>query len=110
MNGYSLFEPDILLNDQWRAMSRRRSALSSEKRLMLGVLRSALESYQKYVFACDGEQLELFEEAVEWIGCNDNEWFFSFRNICENLDINPAYLRRRLMKWHQDAVRTQASA
>lgn len=110
MKGHSLFEPDILMNDQWGAMSGQRGTMSSEKRLMLGVLKSALESYQKCAFAREGQALELFEEVVEWIDCEDRRWFFSFRNICENLEINPAYLRRRLMEWHQGAVRSRASA
>ena len=46
-----LFEPDVLITDQFVTARRRRSALSSEKRLMLAVLENALDDYQKYVHA-----------------------------------------------------------
>jgi len=108
MGNSGLFEPDVLMSDEWAATFRYGAAMTSEKKLMLAVLKSALQSYQKYAFARTAQELELFNEAAEWIDCDEQtEWFFSFRNICENLAINPGFLRRRLIEWRQDAVRSQ---
>ena len=40
------------------------------------------------------------EEARQWFAAEDeSEWIFSFKNICEALGIDPAYLRRGLIRW-----------
>ena len=101
MTNRDLFEPDVLLTEQFSAARRRRAAVSSEKRLMLAVLENALDYYQKYILAQDRAGRELFEEAKEWIECTSNEGVFSFENIGEMLDINQGYLRRGLAVWHQ---------
>ena len=99
MTDRPLFEPDVLLSEQFSAARRRRAAVSSEKRLMLAVLENALDYYQKYILATDRAGRELFEEAAQWIECTSNEDLFSFENISETLDINPGYLRRGLAAW-----------
>lgn len=100
MTDRALFEPDVLLSEQFSAARRRRAAVSSEKRLMLAVLENALDYYQKYILATDRVGRELFEEAAQWIECTSNKDLFSFENISETLDINPGYLRRGLAAWH----------
>lgn len=101
MSDRGLFEPDVLLRDQFGLRSG--ATVSREKRLMLAVLENALDSYQKYVFASDGQGRQMFEEAVEWLESTNTDWLFSYRNICETLDINPDYLRRGLEGWRQRA-------
>ena len=101
MTDRGLFEPDVLLTEQFSAARRRRATISSEKRLMLAVLENALDYYQKYILAHDRAGRGLFEEAAEWIACTSNEDLFSFENISETLDINPDYLRRGLAVWHK---------
>jgi hypothetical protein len=104
MEAAGLFEPDVLMGDEWGATFRRRGAMSSEKRLMLAVLKNALQSYQKYALAENAHESQLFDEVAEWIDCDYSEWFFSFQSICENLEINPVYLRRRLVEWRRHAL------
>jgi hypothetical protein len=96
---FGLFEPDALLPAQFYAAFRGGSAVRGEKRLMLAVLEDALDCYQKYAFSRDVHGRQLFDEACEWIGSANREWFFSFENICETLEINPEYLRRGLDRW-----------
>lgn len=102
MSDRGLFEPDVLLRDQFTMRSG--AAVSREKRLMLAVLENALDSYQKYVFARDGQGRQMFDEAVEWLDSTNADWLFSYRNICETLDINPDYLRRGLEGWRRRAA------
>lgn len=105
---FGLFEPDALLPAQFYAAFRGGSAVRGEKRLMLAVLEDALDCYQKYAFARDGHGRQLFDEACEWIGSEGRDWFFSFENICETLEINPEYLRRGLDRWRNCKIGIQA--
>ncbi len=72
---------------------------------MLAVLQDALDCYQKYAFAKDGHGQQLFADANDWITCDDRNWYFSFENICETLEISPEYLRRGVRDWKQRAHR-----
>ena len=104
---FGLFEPDALLPAQFYAAFRGGSAVRGEKRLMLAVLEDALDCYQKYAFARDGHGRQLFAEACEWIASESREWFFSFENICETLEITPEYLRRGLETWRAKMTAVQ---
>ncbi len=103
-----LFEPDVLLRDSFGVRSG--AMVSREKRLMLAVLENALDSYQKYVLARDGQGRQMYEEAVEWLESTNTDWLFSYRNICETLDINADYLRRGLEGWRLRATTVTAPA
>jgi hypothetical protein len=100
---FGLFEPDALLPAQFYAAFRGGSAVRGEKRLMLAVLQDALDCYQKYAFAKDPPGQQLFSEADSWITCDDRNWYFSFENICETLEISPDYLRHGVVRWKSSA-------
>ena len=81
-----------------------------EQRLMLAMLESATEDFQKYVLATDKRGKQLFLAAEEWILATDDPSFFSFECICEHLNFNPCYMRKGLMRWKAaklDAQRKQ---
>ena len=63
----SLFQPDTLLPAQFLDTYRRKAHLEPETSLMLAVLEDAVACYQKYALAREGNGLELFREAEEWI-------------------------------------------
>ncbi len=101
-----LFEPDALLPAQFYAAFRGGSHVKGERRLMLAVLQDALDCYQKYAFSKDGAGRQLFQDADSWINCDDRDWYFSFENICETLEINPEYLRRGVARWRSQSLST----
>jgi hypothetical protein len=70
-----------------------------EKKLMLAVLESATEDFQKYILASHKRGKELFQQAEDWILDTDDESFFSFENICEHLELNPSYMRQGFVRW-----------
>ena len=110
MTDRGLFEPDVLITEQFTTARRRAAALSSEKRLMLAVLANALDDYQRYLGATDRSGRALFADAAEWIGCTSNQDPFSFENISETLDINPGYFRRGVAAWRQRLLDTRSRA
>ena len=65
-SGGGLFEPDILLPNQYFAAFRRGRAVEGERRLMLAVLEDAVDSYRKYALARDPREQACFLEAREW--------------------------------------------
>jgi hypothetical protein len=100
-SGAGLFEPDILLPNQYFAAFRRGRAVEGERRLMLAVLEDAVDSYRKHALARDPREQACFDEAREWFLSTDRSWLFAFENICDVLEMNAEYLRSGLDKWRR---------
>jgi hypothetical protein len=63
----------------------KRNIREGEERLMLAVLESAVEDFQKYLLARKPSGKQLFQHAEDWFLEKDSEELFSFENICETL-------------------------
>jgi hypothetical protein len=88
----------------------RKAIRDGEQRLMLAMLESATEDFQKYLLANDKRGKQLFLEAEQWILATDDPSFFSFENICDYLKFDPCYMRKGFMRWKAaklDAYRKQ---
>jgi hypothetical protein len=73
---------------------------------MVAVLEDAAQCFRKHLFAIDRRGQSLFEEAEEWIMEEETGAAFSFRHICEALDLEPRYIRAELRRWqHQESHR-----
>jgi hypothetical protein len=79
-----------------------------EEGLMLAVLDNAIECFQKYVLAQREREKRLFREAEEWIVEKDSDWFFSFENICETLQLYPDYIRQGLLCWKEAKLKSHS--
>ena len=84
----------------------KRLLRDGEERLMLAVLESAVEDFQKYVFAQDKRGKELFQQAEEWILETGSSSFFSFENICAHLQLAPDYVRRGFLCWKETQLKS----
>jgi len=84
----------------------RKDIHEGEERLMLAVLESAVEDFQKYVLARNPSGKKLFQEAEEWFLEKDSDELFSFENICETLQLHPDYIRQGLMVWKETQLKT----
>ncbi len=91
------FEPDFLVPVQFFDLTRRRSMLDGETRLLFAVLEDAVRCYVKTLNSsrrCDREQ---FEEVQHWFNSEAGTRSpFSFEYVCDVLTIEPETLRRRL--------------
>lgn len=103
-----LFQPDTVVAFQYFDNLRRWNLFEPEKRLMLAILEDAVNSFQDNVLAESGKAKKLFDEAEEWILEEDNDWIFSFGNICEVLGFDPRYLRLGLLRWKQRQLTNHA--
>jgi hypothetical protein len=77
----------------------RRTVREGEQELMLAVLEDAVNSFQSYLMAGNESERKQFEEVERWIRGRNNDWLFSFDNICETLGLDPGYVRMGLMAW-----------
>ena len=100
----SLFQPDVLLGDQYLENCRRKIPLEPEKALLLAVLDDGVRCFQDNIFSENKKKRMLFDEAVEWLFSDESSDIFSFVSICAVLGLDPGYLRRGLREWEQRAV------
>ena len=107
---FSLFEPDILLSEQYLDSIRTKAIRDPEKRLMLAILEDAISCFQAGLVARSNRQQALCREADEWIFENEREWPFSFENLCEALDLDAGYIRKGLIRWRTKALSGEVKA
>lgn len=94
-----LLQPNALLPSQFFAALKRRVEHEPERRLLAALLLDAVECFQKNLFARERKKRQLFLEAEQWIASTDRSWPFSFENACEQLELNPEYIRKGLFAW-----------
>jgi hypothetical protein len=94
------FHPILWTTKSLKDSSRRTSERGEEK-LMLAVLASAIQHFQKHVLSKDEKGRILFQEAEEWFLERDSDQLFSFEYICETLRLHPDYIRQGLMSWKE---------
>lgn len=104
----SMFQPDTMLPSQYFAAMRKRVPQEAEYRLIVAVLEDAIDCFQKHCDARDAKTRQLFEDAAEWVGSEDRTWPFSFLNICDVLNLDPAYVREGLEQ-HRERRLSQLS-
>jgi hypothetical protein len=87
----------------------KKNLREGEERLMLAVLESAVEDFQKYVLARKPSGKKLFQQAEEWFLEKESEELFSFENICETLQLHPDYIRQGLMVWKEAKLKLSSA-
>ena len=93
----SLFQADTLAPQQYQQSARRTLFQEPEQELMFAVLKDAICCFQKYASARDKMRTRLYLEARKWLMEEDNDWPFSFANICETIGLSPQYVRAGLL-------------
>ena len=83
----------------------KKTIREGEERLMLAVLESAIEDFQKYVLARKPSGKKLFQQAEEWFLEKDSDELFSFENICETLGLHPDPIRKGLQVWKEARIK-----
>ena len=93
-----ILEPDIFLPSEFYGAGGLSRHLEGEKRLMIAILKDAVECLNKYRGARSSLGSSQYQNALEWIEDEGTEWLFSFNNICDLLGFDPDYLRKVLIK------------
>jgi len=93
-----ILEPDVFLPSQFYGTGGLSRKLEGEKRLMIAVLKDAVECLEKYRESRSSMGRSNYENAIEWVMDNSTDWLFSFTNICDLLGFDPEYMRDVLLK------------
>lgn len=93
-----ILEPDIFLPSQFYGAKGLSRQLEGEKRLMIAILKDAVECLDKYRGSQNGLGQGQYQDALDWIQDEGTDWLFSFTNICDLLGFDPEYLRGVLLK------------
>ena len=93
-----IVEPDVFLPSQFYGSGGLSRQLDGEKRLMIAILKDAVECLNKYRGARSSSGHGHYQNALEWVEDEGTEWLFSFNNICDLLGFDPDYLRKVLLK------------
>jgi|SRR4030095_596135 hypothetical protein len=99
-----LFQPDVLLAEQYIDNFRRKVPLEPERALLLAVLDDAVRCFQDNVLPQNKKKQMLFDEAQEWLFSDEANGIFSFVSICTLFGLDPGYIRRGLRQWQEQAL------
>jgi len=95
-----LFESDTLLPERYYSALRKSYHGDPERRLLAAILEDVVARLSIDPRYATSRQRRDFRDAKHWLNApDDNEWVFSFRNICEALGIDSSYLRGGLNRW-----------
>lgn len=64
-----------------------------ERNLLAALLFDGIQSYMAYFFAKGTNAKTKYREAYSWIHSRNDDYVFSFENVCEALGLDPEYLR-----------------
>ncbi|MDH3443997.1 MAG: hypothetical protein OEN50_08755 [Deltaproteobacteria bacterium] len=101
-----ILEPDVFLPSQFYGTGALSRNLEGEKRLMIAILKDAVECLEKYRAARSGPGLGHYLNALDWVQDKSTEWLFSFTNICDLLGFDPDYMREVLLKRENKYVKS----
>ncbi len=81
----------------------RRGAATTEplRRLMVATLVDAVRCFQTKFEARQQARRQEFAEVRTWIFSDEDNGPFSFRAVCDELEIDPKAIRKGLMRWEQ---------
>ena len=93
----NLFSTPILPEQYYEIYrgDRFQRADNAEKKLLSAILLDGVKSFIRAASETFGKSTQSFEQscALSWVYSHEREYVFSFENVCENLGINPDYLR-----------------
>lgn len=102
-----ILEPDIFLPSQFYGSGGLSRQLEGKKRLMIAILKDAVECLEKYRDARNGSARINYQNAIEWVEDTSTDSLYSFNNICDLLGFDPAYLRETLLRRENRYIKPQ---
>ncbi len=91
------FHVDPVVTDQFFGHFSSPGPAGPEKELLIAILADAFECYWKFTKSRKNAEVKLFQEARDWIFAKNEDAPLSFINVCDELRLDPAYLRQRLL-------------
>jgi hypothetical protein len=102
-----ILEPDVFLPSQFYGTGGLSRKLEGEKRLMIAILKDAVECLDKYRGARSSSGRSNYLSALDWVEDKSTDWLFSFTNICDLLGFDPDYMRGVLLKRENKGIKPE---
>jgi hypothetical protein len=97
-------QPDVLCTHEYLHVYQGKPSDTPERRLMAAVLRDAIDCYLRDCCAANRHRKRSYREAEEWFFSGDDHGVFSLYNVCGILNLDPGYIRRRLLRYKEPNV------
>lgn len=68
---------------------------------MHAILEEAIKTFRMHASSKSGRDYRHFLDAQLWIMARNDDWLFSFENICEVLGLDPDFVRSGLTRWKE---------
>lgn len=72
-------------------------SMTGNREMAAGVFKQAKQDLRLFHRARIPRERELYSDAYSWVISEDAEWPFSFRNVCQLLDLSPEETRQELL-------------
>ncbi len=89
----NLFHPDTLTEHTWENLNVQK-ALTPELEMYAEMLKVAVNDCLKHLFAQDSKTYANYRDAERWIFDDSTDSITDFCIICDNLKLEPSYVRR----------------
>ena len=87
----------------------KRNIREGEERLLLAMLESGIENFQKYFLARHTSGKKLFQQAEDWFWEKNSDEPLSFGYVCETLGLHPDHMRKGLLVWKEARIKRPLS-
>lgn len=95
------FRADAVMPAQFYSARPGSASVEPIIRLMAGVLIDAVRSFQSNFEARNAGRRQEFLEARLWIFDDRGTGPFSFRSVCDSLEVDPRGLRNWIVRWQE---------
>ena len=95
------FRADAVMPAQFYPARRRSASVEPIMRLMAGILIDAVRCFQNNFEARHPNRRQEFKEARLWIFDDWGTGPFSFRSVCESLEVDQLGLRNWIVRWQE---------
>ena len=95
------FRADAVMPAQFYPARRRSASVEPIMRLMAGILIDAVRCFQNNFEASHPGGRQKFREARLWIFDDEGGGPFSFRSVCDSLELDPRGLRNWIIRWQE---------
>jgi hypothetical protein len=93
---------DIEMLYEYLLVYRSKPGREPEIMLMMAVLEDAIRCYVKYCTATNRGGKRRFKETKDWFFNTNDDWLFSFENLCGIFALDPGYVRRGLLQYERN--------
>jgi hypothetical protein len=104
LDGGEALEPYAILPAQFYVPRHRVSDGEALRRLMVAILVDALRCFQTKFEARQSARRQEFAEAQSWIFSDEEYEPFSFRAVCDALQVDSQAIRRGLARWKDEKL------